>query len=325
MKKYIFLFLSLCLLSCKGGVGDKKLPTSFGNYNNVLVVIDDKLWIGETGDSIRHHLAAYIEDVDPVEAQFTIKQFSPKLFNTSYKKYRNIIVLSDNHNNSSFSHEVNKFASPQNYFVLTAKNKGDLMALYCDNSDSINKSVHQTEIAHYIDELRKEPLHNKEILSRPFDIELDLPKSYRLIERDNNFIWFKKDIASGSSSILVYSVSIESIRRDKQYLLTDIIRVKDSVNGKYIQSSEDGSYLYTSEEYSPNYEEVYLNGMSGVVFRGTWDMVNSFMTGPYLTFVFKDEELDKYVFVEGLVYNPSMNKRVMLTEIESIIKTIVFK
>lgn len=318
----LFLFL---LLSCKDALRRDSLPHSFGEHNSILVVIDDKLWYGNIGDSIRSYLASFVKDVEPAESEYSLLQISPRLFDQDYKKYRNIVVFSDNHNDINFSYEGNKFASPQNYFVVTAMNRDELVNTFILKNDSIKDLIKKTEIQVYIDNIRSERLHPKELLSHPFDIELDLPLTFKQAKKGEDFIWFKKDIASGSSNILVYAVPIHNIENANNTVIDNIIATKDSVTRKYIQSSEVGSMMKTYIKEISSHKSIVLGGKEGIVIEGTWDMLNSFMTGPYMTYVFKDEEIDHYVFIEGMVYNPSMSKRKMLAELEGIINTIYFK
>ena len=58
--------------------------------------------------------------------------------------------------------------------------------------------------------------------------------------------------------------------------------------------------------------------------KGTWDLKNDFMSGPYINYAFMDKKNNRILVVEGFCYAPSKEKRDLMLELESIIKTIQF-
>jgi len=48
------------------------------------------------------------------------------------------------------------------------------------------------------------------------------------------------------------------------------------------------------------------------------------MSGPYMSYAIRDEKAKRYLFIEALVYNPSMGKRAILMEMEAIVNTLTF-
>ena len=58
--KYLYLiFIVVCITSCskKNEITTGKLNPSFGSRTHITVVIEDDLWNGVVGDSIRERLA----------------------------------------------------------------------------------------------------------------------------------------------------------------------------------------------------------------------------------------------------------------------------
>ncbi len=80
MKKthFLFLFVSLLLFSCKNE-NDVLPRKSNGKINTISVIIDDQLWNGDVGDSIRNKFAAPVIGLPQEEPLFNINQYPTKL------------------------------------------------------------------------------------------------------------------------------------------------------------------------------------------------------------------------------------------------------
>lgn len=327
MRSALSFILLFCFISCNKNDSKENLPISTGNHNHILITINDNLWQGNVGDTIRNYLAAYLDRIVPFEPLYSLDHITPNQFSSENKLLRNIIVLSDNHNEMIYGIEKDKFSSPQNYIVVLADSKENLITNFVSNVDSIIKAVHLTEVKAFQNELNHELLHKEDVISSPFNVSIQLPLAFKLVQKAEDFLWFKKEVASGSSSILFYAVAADKIERknDNKDILSAILEVKDSIIGKHLHSIEEGSYMKTNEGFTPFNKYVDINGMSALEIKGIWDMEKSFMSGPYVTYVFKDKNTNRYLFIEGLIYNPSMSKRDMLLELEAIIKTAKLK
>ena len=55
--RYFFVLLLISFLSCQNN-SEKRLHSSTGVINTISVIIDDQLWNGEVGDSIRNKFAS---------------------------------------------------------------------------------------------------------------------------------------------------------------------------------------------------------------------------------------------------------------------------
>ena len=86
------LITALLLVGCtdKGSNNEKYLPASVGKINTVSVVIDDELWKGAVGDTIRRYFAAAIDGLPNEEPLFTLRQMPPQVFQGNTRTSRNI-------------------------------------------------------------------------------------------------------------------------------------------------------------------------------------------------------------------------------------------
>ena len=89
------LITALLLVACtdKGSNSEKYLPASVGKINTVSVVIDDELWKGAVGDTIRRYFAAAIDGLPNEEPLFTLRQMPPQVFQGNTRNSRNILIV----------------------------------------------------------------------------------------------------------------------------------------------------------------------------------------------------------------------------------------
>jgi hypothetical protein len=68
-------------------------------------------------------------------------------------------------------------------------------------------------------------------------------------------------------------------------------------------------------------EQVNFGNKYAVETRGLWKLTNNTMGGPFLSYIFVDEELNRLYYIEGYVYSPGKDKRNSMKEIEAILTT----
>ena len=58
--------------------------------------------------------------------------------------------------------------------------------------------------------------------------------------------------------------------------------------------------------------------------KGTWELKNDFMSGPFINYTIIDRANKRILVLEGFCYDPSKEKRDLMFELEAIIKSIEF-
>lgn len=312
-------------MSCTKPTRKEELQTSSQSQaNQVLVVIDDDLWLSNVGDTIRNYLAAPIEGISPVEPKFDLDQQSPRIFENSTKSSKHILYVTTGENRSNFELLINEYAQPQNCFLIQGTDNKSVITHFLKHKDSIIRRFHQQEISDLQKRIKEGTLHETVYLHQKYKINLDLPASYKRVLVDDNFVWYKKEIASGNSNILVYSLPFKDLKpfKNKGELTREINVLRDSVVEKYVHSSEPNTFMNLIVDAEPVNKKIELQGFEVTEITGVWDMENSFMGGPYLTYVVKKEDKKYYLVIEGFTYNPSRSKRNVMLELEAIIRTL---
>jgi hypothetical protein len=315
---FLVLLISIFFFSCKKESAN--LPRkAIGKINTISVVIDDQLWNGEIGDSIRNKFASPVIGLPQEEPLFTINQYPVKLMEGFMTDTRNIIVVKKGGENR-FEIIKNQYASPQNVFHITGKTAGEIIEIIEKNTPQIIQIIHQTEI----DEGQrnnKEALLNPQIIINEFHINVDVPSKYQYVLHESNFIWLKKEIISGNTSLLIYQVPLNTIKVDSS-LVSNIIRMRDSIGSLYIHGKEPNTNMITEEAYAPYFFKIKFDGKVAFETKGTWELKNDFMSGPFVNYAIVDEDYNRVLILEGFCYSPSKEKRDLMHELEAIVKSV---
>ncbi len=316
---FLLLFISLLFFSCM----EKKdtLPQQTkGKINTISVIIDDQLWNGEIGDSIRNKFASPVLGLPQEEPLFTINQYSVKLLEGFVTNSRAIIVVKNQERNK-FTIKKDQYASPQNVFHISGKTGEDIIKIIEREAPQIIEIIKQTEIAES-QRIINQSLIDPKIIRNKFQISLKVPTKYLYALQKPRFTWLKKEIVGGNTSLLIYQIPLSSINKE-QSLSANIIRVRDSIGDLYIRGMEPNTAMITEEAYAPYFFRIKLDGKEAYETKGTWELKNDFMSGPFINYTIVDKEHNRILVLEGFCYSPSKEKRDLMQELEAIIKSVV--
>ncbi|WP_338376159.1 DUF4837 family protein [uncultured Flavobacterium sp.] len=324
MKKIIVLFFaSFLLFSCKEEVSNNKgLSESSGNINNVSIFIDEPLWNGEIGDSLRKKLAAPVDGLPQEEPLFNINQYPTKIFDGFVKKGRNIIVVQKSDKNG-FAARKDLYAYPQNVFFITGTNSEELIRNIESKASQIISTIRNGEIAENQRRMKKSLVNDKKIEDK-FGLSLDIGYGYNYDMEKDKFIWLRKEFTSGYNSILIYEAPISRVEKDGN-IVQNIINLRDSIGKANIHGTLDNTWMITEEAYAPYLFQTKLDNKFTYLTKGTWELKNDFMAGPFVNYAVKDTKNNRYLVIEGFTYLPSKAKRDHMFELEAIINSAKIK
>ncbi len=309
---------ALLLWSCKNDQSTHEVVNeSSGIINNVSIIIDNDLWNSEVGDSLRYKLASEVEGLPQSEPIFNLNQYPTNIFKGLMKNSRNIVIVTLGERDA-FSLEQNRFAKPQNVAFITAKTRLGLIQLVSKYGDSIINSIKATEIVEKQKRIKKSLLNIKQI-TKDLQVTFEIPSAYQYATtKGDKFYWLKKEIPTGNSSLLIYQVPFNRIENDSN-LVRNIIKIRDSIGKQFIHGTLDNTYMVTEAAYSPYFYETTVNQQKTYLTKGTWELKNDFMAGPFINYAIKDEKNQRFLIIEGFVYAPSKAKRDLTQELEAII------
>lgn len=325
MKKILILAIcTLCLFSCTETQKEVKhqgaLASSVGKINDLSVIIDNELWKGHVGDSIRKYFGAEVPGLPQQEPLFSMRQMSPDIF-TGFAQKGRIFLKVDKGDIGSAEIVNNKYASPQMGVLITGKNDEEIIELIRQNADAVISKYKIIETREKQKRIKKS-LERMPQLKQKFGFNLAIPSAYRIAIEEDKFFWIRKDIKHGSMNLMIYEVPIGTISKDSN-TVADIVRLRDSIGGMKIPTSAEGKFI-TEEAYAPYLFETTLDGRFAFETKGTWEIKDRYMAGPFVNYAIDDPANNRTVILEGFVFAPSVYKRDNMFELEAIMKSVKF-
>jgi len=324
MKQFAFLFIiALSFISCKESAEEAKavLSESNGKINNVSIIIDDNLWNGEIGDSIRKKFAAPVDGLPQEEPLFTLNQYPTKVFEGFVRKSRNIIIVRKG-KEAGFASNTNKYAKPQNVFFISGTDTEDVLTLLEQKSAEIIKTIKASEIIENQVRMKKSLIPDAQV-QKMFGVSLKIGFGYKYDMVKDKFIWLRKEFTSGYNSVLIYEVPINTIEKDTN-IIANITAMRDEIGKANIHGTLPNTWMITEAAYAPYLFDVTVAGKKTFLTKGTWELKNDFMAGPFVNYAIKDDKNNRYLILEGFTYNPSKSKRDWVFELEAIIQSVKF-
>ncbi len=321
MRNLICIPVLLLLLACnsESKKSARIIADSSGNINNLQIVITDALWQGEVGETVRELFAAPVDGLPQEEPLFSMNQMPPKAFTGFARNNRTFVyvTLSDS---TYVKYGKEPYASPQLGVFVSAPTPEGLTNQLKENAPKIIEALKSTEIREKQRRIKKS-LMNVSDLNTKLGISMEIPSAYRVAKADDNFLWIRKDIRTGSLNLIAYQVPINAIGSED--IIKDIITLRDSISGAQVTVDEGGRFI-TEEAYAPYLFEAELAGKFTYETKGTWEVRDKWMAGPFLNYAIKDQENNRYVIIEGFTFAPSIGKRDYQFELEAILKSVQF-
>jgi hypothetical protein len=216
------------------------------------------------------------------------------------------------------------YANPQLGVVVRGKDKKDIARVISENADDMIAIFNTGEVARKQYLMDKVALNTDRLKDR-FGFEIIVPRAYRFAtyngELDNNFFWLRRDIKEGTMDIMIYEVDRNRIKRSDSTVL-DIVKVRDSIGKAKILT--DGGPFQTEPAFSPYVNESQIDGKFAFETKGTWEIKDMFVAGPFVNYAIYNKQKDNWLIIEGYVSAPSSKQRDYLFEIEAILKSVHF-
>ncbi len=310
-------FLIILLFSCDA----KKdfLPNSGGKPGEIIMVVEKHIWNSEVGDVVKK---IFMEDYPALpqdEPTFDIHPIPYANFSDIFQSGRNIIKISFNPNSDSMFFRIarDRWAKPQLIIELVAKDKNRMAELIQQYGNEIKDLILNEErirLSKVYEKFREKTLTP---LLKKYNIDLTIPKGYRLNLDTNNFTWISAETPYMSQGLFVYSVPYTDT---SLFNVNRLIAIRDSVLKKYIPGPLEGSYMTTERLFPPMEKRFLLNNQFASEIRGLWKVENDYMGGPFVMLATLVK--NKLTVVEGYVYAPKDDKKNYVWQMEAILYSI---
>ena len=318
---FLFLIILIALTSCN----NKKVKTAketYGKTNEVSVIIDDQLWNGEVGDSIRNKFASPVLGLPQEEPVFTLNQYPVKLLEGFMTNSRNIIMIKKE-SKSLFRIENNEYTNPQVVVHISGQTVQEILDTIQNNDSLIINKIKESEIKVYQEKIKHDSLLDITKIRKKFKVKLNIPIKYKMVARGKKFIWLKKEITSGNLSLIIYQLPLKSIKENTNSL-NRITKIRDSIGRIYIHGVVPRARMITDPVLSTYISMTKIYNKPTFETKGNWELLNDFMSGPFINYAIIDRPNNRILVVEGFCYAPSKQKRDLIFELEAIIKSVQF-
>ena len=322
MRKILITSLILIISACNSKFDRSQafVPQSSGNLNFITVVMPISDWNGTLGEKVREKMGSIYEGLPLDEPQFSIKHMTPEVFNGFARQSRNIIWFQKD-SISRFQLAKDQFARPQIVCLITGEDSDSQAFSLNENSVLLKQTILENERKEKLRRINKSPTSETSIKDR-FGYHLKYPSAYKTVKDTINFIWVQKQVQKGHLNIIFYKLPGDALEGN---FAKKILNIRDSIGKLYIPGRLPGSYLITERSYKPYFYKTSLNGKEGYLTKGTWEVANDFMAGPFVNYTLYDEKSKKWVVVEGFAFAPSISKRDYMFELNTIITTLKTK
>lgn len=357
MNKFVLGLIAIStLISCNDEVRSNLVPkpNAFGTMNDVVIIADKNLMESIVGDTLSYFFESAYPIMPSPEPNFDIRSFSPEDLEAKKlrKELRTFVIVADVNNENSpttqmlrqdigeerflraksldeFNSTVgmDKWAKGQLLIYLFGKGPNGICRSITENYPAVAARINRHDEAQLKANIyaikNNNAVLNNEVIEK-FGININVPPDYKRANTvdDDNIIWLKreKDIAEQDIVIRKFKYTDQA-----QLSLDSIIAMRDVYGQKYIHSSTEGSYMRTHKEVLPVYDyQAKVDGHYAIELRGTWEMTDDFMGGPFVTFAILNEEKGEIIFLDGFVYGPGTEKRNLVQQLVYIFKNASF-
>ncbi|MCT4628573.1 DUF4837 family protein [Winogradskyella sp.] len=316
------VFLTACGNEKKG---DKTayLPASNGNLNSISVVVDNSLWDGSVGESIRAIFAAPLNGLPVDEPMFKLRQIPPQVFDGFATRSRIVLKIEKGNVESTTKIANNPFAKPQTVAVVGGKTNKDIIAQLKENKAKIIDAFNKEEVKEKQRRIKLDLLNVSDI-EKKMGFTLNIPSAYRISKAEDDFFWLRKNLSNSKTiEVMFYEVPLETISKGDSTIV-DIIKMRNAITKTKIPG-EDGIYMAVEDAFAPSMFKTIIDNKQAYEVRGIWEMKGFTMAGPFITYAIEDKVNKRFLIADGYVYAPSLNKSEYVFELESIIKSIAIK
>ncbi len=347
----LVVLVIMCFMSCESpdqkSEKDKKyyLPEAGGNVGEMLVLMDSAKWQGELGKTVRQTFAASVPGLPQDEPYYSLKYISPRKFNSVLKFAKNVMIVMTLEGNSKDSREMRKDFTPQslnrikddpNLYMTTRQDEfargQEILYLFAkDDASLIDKiTANSSRLVNHFNQIESDRIATKIFGRREANIErklmeehnvsFSIPYGYDLAKSLKNFAWVRFLDAEYEKNIFVYH---EPYTSDEIFKSKDMEAFREKITSTLMRDVEKPEIYMTYQPQLPfEVTEINFKDKFALETRGLWKLSDISGGGPFVSYTFVDQELNRLYYVEAYVYAPSMDKFPLVREMSTILWTL---
>lgn len=314
----ICLLLGSYLTSCT--MTPNALPYAQGDAGDVLVVMRDNLWRGACGDSVRQCFSEPARDISFLEPAFSLSHQVG--LTRTFQRFRNILIVNidQGFEYADLGYKTDMYARNQLIFNIDAPSADSAIACLYRSRQLITARFLLNDRDAIIEDYRRiEDKLVTEKLREKFQVDVIIPKPYKVGMEKDDFIWIDREEGERIRGILMWK---EPYVRKTQLDTDSLIFKMNAITRKYVPGNIPGSYMADEPTVPPVVKRFEKEGVYSVQMNGLWQMENGFMGGPYVSQTIIDIQRGQLVTALGFVFFPNRDKRLMVRQLEAILYTM---
>jgi len=214
----------------------------------------------------------------------------------------------------------NEFAKGQQVIHLFGKDEATLIKNLHSHKKAIQYHFHTLEKSRLKEELYGRQMKGlqKELLDN-YQFTMQLPYGYSMAKKDGSFVWIRKLDKQVDKNIFVYYTDY---RTQDVFEFDNVLALRDKITSKYMRDVQDADIFMERQEIIPATQaEVTFNESYAIQTRALWRLNDYSRGGPFISYTFVDQALNRLYYVEAYVDSPGVDKRKTMNEFEVIFDT----
>lgn len=352
IRLFFFTAMLMMLGSCSNDVviaPAKPKPKALGKMNSVTVLTDKQMWEGAVGDSLRHYFGGEYPITPRPEPLFDLRFFPTEKIEyeeilRELRVYLVVVNLNDEESSTTKmlkrdigESKFNQAKKDPEYTTSVGKNKWAynqlIIYVFGNSHDEIMKEIrenfgaiamrikaHDTDQLASLTYVKGENIGLSKELKSKYGYSFKVPGDFKVVidEPQNNYYQLRKDY---EDDVLIMSFSEYPYTSTDQLSKAYLKEIKNKHGRDRSYSTEPNSFMVINDIDLPILEYPFnKEGSYGKEFRGIWELENDFMGGPYISYLFINEEKGKILLVDTWVHAPGKKKRNYLQQLELIVK-----
>ena len=340
----LIVFISGCNTDSSSN-SQRALPPARGQIGEIIMVIDSAKRKTELFQELRKTFSAPVPGLPQNEPTFTMRYVSPLNLNNVLRSAKNMIYVATlddrtkggrallrNFTQSSIDRikadsslfmfsKQNEFAQGQEVLHLFGPDEPTLMKNIINNQKRLRKHFENIEKKRLMRSLYKAKEVNAigERLLKNHQYTFRVPHNYEISLDKDRFTWIRQLTDAVDKNIFI---SYQPYLDEDVFTDENILKLRSAITEENLRDVENKSVYVDIQSIVPIVtRKISFNKKYAVEARGLWKLSDETRGGPFLSYIFVDEELNRLYYVEGYVDSPGRNKRDFIRELEVILST----
>ena len=308
-------------------------------FEDEIFVLADSVEYLEFKDALDSTFEKLIYTPQP-EKIFTLKRFNPSEM-SKYKRKKNLVIIAPLNSNSATSefiravvdsaiedkikkdsdfivYKEDLWAKNQMIAILSAANGEELTTKIFRNSDNLLYKFQKISDERLFGNLYKPKYEQQDVegkFLKEYGWVIYVQADYKVAKNvsEDNFVWIRRSPGSNMER-WIFVHWLENATPD--YLNEDSIKaIRNRVTKKFYRTSDNLGYVVIAEDYF-TVNEVNFNDRYALFTQGLWDLNIKGMGGPFVNYVFYDEDTQRIYMLDGSVYAPKFYKRNLIQQMD---------